>query len=80
MLAVDVLVQRVEVAFCVLQEERRGSRLARLVTALQKRLMRSGILHVDAELLIPLVRDRRQMDDRRIAPLGCLGPGSSLQP
>src|SRR5579864_135534 len=57
MLAIEVLMQAVIVAFLVLQQQRRWPELACLVAALQKCLMAFGIADVDPHRLIPAVSD-----------------------
>ena len=54
-LAVDVLVQAVEVIRTVLQEERRGPGLPRLVATREERGVIGGEAHVDAECLVPAI-------------------------
>src|SRR5256885_10432619 len=61
--------QAVVVILLILEQQRCWQRLARLMAALQKRVMRSRIFDVDAELLVPLVRDRREMRIKRRAQL-----------
>ncbi len=58
MLAVEVLVQAFVVASTVLQDQRRGPRLAGAVAAHEEGVQRRGVAQRLAEPLVPPVRDR----------------------
>jgi hypothetical protein len=58
-LAVEILVQAVVVAFAVLQQERRRPRLPGLVAAREEGRVLFRIAHGDAHRLVPAVGDRR---------------------
>ena len=60
-ITVQILVQGVEVARVVLQQERCGPQLSCLVTLLQVFCMRFRILNVDLHRLIPTIRYSGQM-------------------
>src|SRR5579872_4741952 len=60
MLAIEVLVQAVVVPSFILQQQRRGPALPRLVTALQESFVPLRVADVDPHRLVPAVGDRSQ--------------------
>ena len=61
MLPIEILVQAVIVVRFVLQEQRRRSGLARLMTAREKFRVIFRISRVDSHCLIPSIRDRHKL-------------------
>src|SRR5215475_5811301 len=70
MLAVDILMQAIVIALAVVQEERCWPRLAGAMTPLKKCRMLLWIAHVDAQGLVPAVRDAGQWRIQRMAQAG----------
>src|SRR5262249_12070213 len=60
-IAVEVLVEAVEVARHVLQQQRRRARLAGIVAPLQERGMVVGVALADTHATVPVIRDVREM-------------------
>ena len=66
MLAIEVLVQAVEVAFPVFEDERGRSCLTCLMAASKKIVQFARVAHADAQSLIPAIRDRHQAPIHRM--------------
>ena len=60
MLAVEILVEEVVVAFAVLEEQGRRSKLACLMALLNEVGVLLGIAHIDAHHQVPVVGDGRE--------------------
>ena len=67
MLAVDVLMQRVEVALAILQQKRGRPRLPRLVAPGDEVCVRVGVAFMESQRYAPPVGDRRQVRVERRA-------------
>ena len=89
MLAVHVLMQAIVVAGAIAQQERRRSRLTRLMAAREERFVLGGIADGNAHRLVPPVGDRREprieaaakRDDRlrqRIGEIFVLAPAKAM--
>src|SRR5580704_12731007 len=67
MFAVQVLVQAVVIAFCVLQQKRRGTKLAILVASVEEFLQCCGESLLYPHAFVPAVRHRCQVRIKRRA-------------